>query len=117
MVTISDILKDIERGCTANNLKEECFSYRLVYFVNEGNTGTKHYVDTPYKGLRTALETIIRSNLSTTNRVVIAQTTIRKGGQPVCLQRKAYAFSLDGYFKQLNGEYRNSGSRAVYAAG
>ena len=38
MVTISDILKDIERGCTANNLKEECFSYRLVYFVNEGNT-------------------------------------------------------------------------------
>lgn len=39
MNTISDILMDINRGCLANNMIEDCFTYRIVYFVNEGNNG------------------------------------------------------------------------------
>ena len=39
MNTISDILMDIDRGCLANNMIEDCFTYRIVYFVNEGNNG------------------------------------------------------------------------------
>ena len=34
MNTISDILMDIDRGCLANNMIEDCFTYRIVYFVN-----------------------------------------------------------------------------------
>lgn len=38
MYTISDILMDIDRGCLANNMIEDRFTYRIVYFVNEGTT-------------------------------------------------------------------------------
>ena len=43
MYTISDILMDIDRGCLANNMIEDRFTYRIVYFVNEGNNGKKFY--------------------------------------------------------------------------
>lgn len=72
MFTISNILEDVSRGCTAQNMVEDKFTYRIVFFVNEGNNGTKHYVDATYNGLRKSLENIIRSNLSLTNSVVIA---------------------------------------------
>ena len=104
MFTVSDILTDISRGCTANNMVEDCFSYRIVFFVNEGSKGIKHYIDTEYDGLRKSLESIIRSNLSLTNSVVIANTTVLKNGKCVCLQSRAYSFSLDGYFRQISGE-------------
>lgn len=117
MYTISDIISDINRGCTANNMVEDRFSYRIVYFVNDGNRSAKYYVDTSYGGLRRSLESIIRENLSLTNSVVIAETTVLIRGECVCLQKRAYAFSLDGYFRQLSGEHRNSARRAVYAAG
>lgn len=110
MFTISDILADIDRGCAANNMIEDCFSYRIVFFVNEGNKGSKYYIDTPYDGLRRGLEGIVREHLTVTNSIAIAQTTVLKNGKCVCLQSRSYVFSLDGYFKQINGEYRG-GSR------
>lgn len=108
MYTVSDIIMDINRGCTAHNMVEDKFSYRIVYFVNEENKGSKHYIDTTYNGLRKSLESIIRNNLSLTNNVVIAETTALKNGKCVCLQSKSYLFSLEGYFKQINGECKDS---------
>lgn len=104
MFTISDILTDINRGCAANNMVEDCFSYRIVFFINEDGKGSKQYVDTSYSGLRKALESIIRNNLSVTNTIVIAETTVLKNGKCVCLQSRSYSFSLNGYFKQISGE-------------
>lgn len=104
MFTISNIVEDIDRGILANNMVEDMFRYRIIFFVNEGNNGSKYYIDTAYNGLRKSLENIIRSNLSLTNSVVIAQTTALKNGKSVCLQSRSYSFSLDGYFKQINGE-------------
>lgn len=111
MYTVSDIIMDINRGCVANNMVEDIFSYRIVFFVNEGGNGTKHYVDTTYNGLRESLENIIRSHLSVTNSVVIANTTVLKNGQRVCLQSRSFAFSLDEYFKRINGECGDGGRR------
>lgn len=109
MYTVSDIIADINRGCTANNMVEDRFSYRIMFFVNGGNNSSRHYIDTSYNGLRKALESIIKENLSLTNCVVIAETTALKHGKCVFLQKRAYSFSLDGYFKQISGECRNSG--------
>ncbi len=108
MYTISDIIADINRGCIANNMVEDMFRYRIIFFVNEGDHSSKYYIDTPYDGLRRSLENIIRSNLSVTNNLVIAETTVLKNGKSVCLQSRSYSFSLDGYFKQISGECRNS---------
>lgn len=108
MYTVSDILADIDRGCMANNMVEDMFSYRIIYFVNEGNKGTKHYIDSQYADLRKALESIVRNNLSLTNNLVIAETTVLKNGKCVYLQSKSYSFSLDNYFKQISGEYKGN---------
>ena len=108
MYTISDILVDIDRGCMANNMVEDMFSYRIIYFVNEGNKGTKHYIDSQYADLRKSLESIVRNNLSLTNNLVIAETTVLKNGKCVYLQSKSYSFSLDNYFKQISGEYKGN---------
>ena len=104
MYTVSDIISDIDRGCIANNMVEDRFRYRIIFFVNEGNKGSRHYIDTAYNGLRRSLESIIRSNLSLTNNIVIAETTVLKNGECVCLQSRSYSFSLDGYFRQISGE-------------
>lgn len=109
MYTVSDIISDINRGCMANNMVEDRFSYRIVFFVNEENHSAKYYLDTAYNGLRRSLESIIRENLSLTNCVVIAETTVLKCGKCICLQKRSYPFSLDGYFRQLSGECRDSG--------
>jgi hypothetical protein len=101
MFTISDILADIDRGCAVNNMVEDRFSYRIVFFVNEGNKGSKYYIDTAYGNLRKSLEGIIRDNLSLTNSVVIAETTVLKNGKCVYLQSRSYSFSLEGYFRQI----------------
>lgn len=108
MFTISDIITDISRGCTANNMIETCFSYRIVFFVNERDGNAKHYINALYGDLRKSLESIIRDYLSLTNSVVIAETTALKNGKCVCLLSRSYSFSLDGYFKQISGEYRDS---------
>lgn len=104
MNTISDILMDIDRGCIANNMIEDCFTYRIVYFVNEGNNGKKYYLDSLYRDLRKSLESIIRGNLTLTNNVVIAETTVLKKGKCTCLQSRSYSFSLEEYFKRIKGE-------------
>lgn len=104
MYTISDILADINRGCIAHNLQEKCFSYRLIYFVNFGSKGEKHYIDVSYDGLRLELENIIRKNLSTTNSIVISAVTIWKNGEIVSLLSRSYGFCLSGYFEQIIGE-------------
>ena len=109
MYTVSDIVMDISRGCTANNLNEDRFRYRIIFFVNDGDKGIKHYVDTMYSGLRESLEDIVR-----TNTVVVAQTTVLKGGERVCLQSKAYPFSLEGYFSQISGGCKGSGRNDVH---
>ncbi|MCM1223701.1 MAG: hypothetical protein NC548_55550 [Lachnospiraceae bacterium] len=115
MVTISDIIADIDRGCMAHNMIEDRFSYRIIFFVNEGDIGSKYYVDTSYKDLRKALENIVRGYLSVTNSIVIAETTVLKGGDCVCLQSRSYSFSLDGYFRQIGGENRgNNKGHAAY---
>lgn len=109
MYTISDIIMDIQKGIAANNMVEDKFSYRIIFFVNEGSQGLKHYIDTVYGDLRKTLEDIIKYHLSLTNSVVIANTTVRKDGKSVCLQSRSYAFSLEEYFKQLSGECRDNG--------
>ncbi len=110
MYTISNMLEDIRRKTTANNMIETYFVYRLIYFVNFGSKSEKHYVDTQYDGLRSALESIIRENLTTTNTVVIAAITVKKNREIVSLLSKAYKFSLEEYFRQLAGKSKN-GSR------
>lgn len=108
MNTISDILMDIDRGCLANNMIEDCFTYRIVYFVNEGNNGKKYYLDSSYRDLRKSLESIIRGNLTLTNNVVIAETTVLKRGKCTCLQSRSYSFSLEEYFKRIKEECNSS---------
>ena len=108
MYTVSDILQDIDRVCLANNMIENRFLYRIIFFVNENGNGTKHYIDTTYDDLRKSLESIIRENLSVTNTIVIAETTALKNGKCICLQSRAYSFSLEEYFRKLNGEYKDN---------
>ena len=98
----------------AHNMIEDRFRYRIVYFVNEGNNGSKHYIDTLYSDLRKSLENIIRSNLSVTNSVVIAETTVLKNGKSVCLQSKSYSFNLDEYFRKISGESRDRNRSGNY---
>ena len=118
MYTISSIFEDISRGCVANNLNEEYFSYRIIFFINENGIGTKHYVDTSYGGLRKALENIIRGNLTTTNAVVLAAVTVRKNEETISLLGRSYAFSLEGYFHQIYGRCKNdSGNRNIMYGG
>lgn len=107
MYTVSDIITDINRGCMANNMVEDKFSYRIVFYVNEGETGSRHHTDTVYGGLRKSLESIVRNHLSLTNSVVIAETTVLKGGRCVRLQSRPYSFSLDEYFRRIKGECKN----------
>lgn len=101
MVTVSNIIEDINRGITANNLMENMFSYRIICFINFEGKSEKHYVDTQYDGLRAALENIIRKNLTVTNTVVIANATILKNRESVSLLSKAYSFSLNEYFQKI----------------
>lgn len=114
MFTVTDILQDIDRGCALYNMVENRFSYRIVYFVNEQEKSTKHYIDTTYNGLRKTLENIIRNNLSLTNNIVIAETTTLINRQCIRLQSRSYLFSLDEFFKRINGE--RSDNKYRYAA-
>ena len=119
MYTVSNIVEDIQRGILAHNMVETCFSYRIVYFVNENGKGTKFCVDTPYGGLRMALENIVKENLTATNSIVISAVTTRKNGETISLLSRAYGFSLSEYFRKIceekEKEYTNSnyGSRRV----
>lgn len=117
MFTISDIITDINSGILAHNMVETEFSYRVVFFVRESNGSSKHYIDTAYDGLRDTLENIVKENLSLTNSVVIAAVTVRKGGKSVSLQSRSYGFSLDEYFKRINGECGDNGRRGNFAYG
>lgn len=116
MYTISNIVEDISRGCTANNMIEERFSYRIIFFVNDKGKSTKHYVDARYSDLHRTLENIIRNHLSLTNNVVIAAITALKDGKSICLQSRSYVFSLDEYFQQINGdEDSNRNGNIIYS--
>lgn len=114
MFTISDILMDIDRGIMANNMVETEFSYRVVFFVRDDNGSSKYHIDTVYDGLRETLENIVKENLSLANSVIIAAVTVRKCGKSVCLQSRSYGFSLDEYFKRINGECGENGRRGNY---
>lgn len=107
MYTVSNIIEDIDRGCLANNMIEDRFSYRIVFFVNESGRGTKHYIDSKYGDLRKSLENIIRENLSVTNNIVIAETTALKNGKCVSLLSRSYSFSLEDYFHQIYGKCKS----------
>lgn len=107
MYTISDIIMDIDRGCLANNMIEDRFSYRIIFFVNESGKGTKHYIDSKYDDLRKSLESIIRGYLSITNSIVIAETTALKNGKCVSLLSRSYVFSLEEYFHQIYGRCKS----------
>ena len=107
MYTISNIIADIDRGCLSNNMVEDRFSYRIIFFVNENGKGTKRYIDTSYDDLRKSLENIIREHLSVTNNIVIADTTALKNGKCVSLLSRSYLFSLEEYFHQIYGRCKS----------
>lgn len=107
MYTISNIIADIDRGCLSNNMVEDRFSYRIIFFVNENGKGTKRYIDTSYDDLRKSLESIIRGYLSVTNNIVIAETTALKNGRSVSLLSRSYIFSLEEYFHQIYGRCKS----------
>lgn len=111
MYTVSDIMMDINRNCMVNNMAEDRFSYRIIFFVNEGSRSSKHYIDTMYGNLRKSLESIIRSHLSLTNRIVIAETTVLKNGKSIGLQSRSYLFSLDEYFSRINGDSKDDSQK------
>lgn len=117
MYTISNIITDVQRGIAAHNMIEDKFLYRIIFYVNDGNKGIKHYADTGYGDLRETLENIIRNNLSLTNSVVIAETTVLKDGKCIRLQSRSYGFSLDEYFERINGECSDIGRRGNFAYG
>lgn len=106
MFTISNILEDIKRNCAVYNLNENAFLYRIVFFVNEESASRKYYVDAQYENLRQSLENIVRENLSLTNTLVIAQTTVLLNGRCVCLQSRSYKFSLERYFQLVTDKQR-----------
>lgn len=114
MYTVSNILQDVDRGILSHNMAENMFSYRVVYFINFENKSEKHYIDTRYDSLRITLENIIRGNLTTTNSIVILQTTTIKDGKCVYLQSRAYGFSLDEYFHQIVGEREKDNVNSNY---
>lgn len=118
MYTLSDILLDVEHHCMANNIIEDRFLYRLVYFVNTENGNRKHYADTSYDGLRIVLENIVRENLTTTNNIVLAAVVILKDGRCVPMLSRSYLFSMEEYFKQLTGrrKKRNNLYNSRYAS-
>lgn len=100
MITLSDILGDIQRGILAHNMNEDKFTYRITYFVYEDGK-EKHCIDTRYDGVCQALKNIIRGNLTTTNTVVIAAVTTLKNGKCISLLSRSYPFCLDGYFQKI----------------
>ena len=114
MITISDILLNVERGCLVHNMAENEFSYRIMFCVYNGNKRTRKYVDTSYANLRNTLENIIRNNLSLTNTIVISAVTARKSGKTVSLISRSYSFSLDGYFEQIIGRRKKEYKTANY---
>lgn len=101
MFTITNILEDIQRGITANNMVENYFLYRIIYFINENDKGRKCHIDTSYENLRQSLKAIIKKNLTTTNTIAISDVTVRKNGENVSLLNRSYPFSLDGYFQMV----------------
>ena len=114
MYTISSILDDLDGGILAHNMIETCFSYRIVYFVNENGNGRKIYVDTSYENLRRSLENIIRGNLTTTNTVVISAVTTLKDGKGVSLLSRAYGFNLSEYFRKICAEKEKDNINSNY---
>lgn len=104
MYTIADIIADINRGCAKNNMLEDKFSYRVIFYINEDGKGIKRYIDTKYNDLRGTLESVIRKYLTLTNCVVISEIKVWKDGKCICLQSKPYSFSLDEYFNRLTGK-------------
>lgn len=97
-----------------HNMNEDCFSYRIVYFVNENGKGRKCYVDTSYENLRRSLENIIRGNLTTTNNIVLSAVTARKSGENVSLISRSYPFSFGEYFEQIIGKREKEYKTANY---
>ncbi len=114
MFTISNIVEDVSRGCVSYNMVETCFSYRIIFYINENNTGRKCFVDTSYENLRQSLENIIRGNLSTTNTLVIAAITARKNGETISLLNRAYGFNLNDYFRKLCEENEKDNINSNY---
>lgn len=108
MYTVTDIIEDVRKGCLVNNIVESRVIYRITFYINEGHSGRKYYVNSSYRDLRKSLENIIRDNLTLTNNIVIAGTSALKNGKCVHLQSKSYAFSLEEYFRRVKGEYRSS---------
>ena len=111
MYTISDIVTDINRGCARNNMLEDKFSYRIIFYINEDGKGIKHYIDTRYSDLRRILESVIRKYLTLTNRVVISEIKVWKDGKCICLQSRPYSFSLDEYFNRLTGKSKTGNKK------
>ena len=115
MNTVADIVKDISRGCTANNIVEEKFVYQIIFYINANGRGCQRTVDCYYRELRRVLEEIIKDNLTLTNNIVIANTVARKNGKWVQLQSKGYYFSLEEYFKLIRGDGQGNRERLGYA--
>lgn len=116
MFTITNIMEDINKGCAINNLNENAFTYRVAYYVNEGNISKKHHMDSSFDNLRQTLEKIIQSSLSLTNNIVISSVTVKKNGKCVYLLSRSYKFCLDGYFRWITDQPKNRNLYGRYAA-
>ena len=86
MYTITNILNDLDRGCMIYNLNENCFSYRIIYFSNEQEKSTKHYIDTTYT-------------------IVISAVVVRINKKNVSLLSRSYGFCLNEYFDYVTERY------------
>lgn len=84
MLTISNIITDINRHCAIYNMAESAFTYQIVFYTNEENESKKYCVDSTYEDLRQTLENIIRENITLKNTIVIAQTIIRRDRKFIC---------------------------------
>lgn len=114
MYTITDILEDINRNCAIYNMNENRFSYRIIFYINDDDKSSKHYINSTYDNLCREVENIIKNNLSMTNKIAIANVTTLKGGNSICLLSRSYAFSLDGYFRQIVGKREKEYKTANY---
>lgn len=111
---LHQFLQDLDSGIAANNMVETCFSYRIIFYINENGKGAKHYIDTTYDSLRESLENIVRNNLTLTNSIVVAAVTTLKDGKCIRLLNRAYGFSLEEYLRRISGDGDNGRNGSVF---
>ena len=107
MLTIKEIISDVERGCLANNIVEEKFLYHISYCIKRGEVRKKQYCTADFRGMQQAIAEIIKKNLTLENDIVITDISTNKGAEKIRLLRRSYPFSLEKYFEIIEGRANN----------